>query len=146
MKTLAIFLAMFAAAIASLGQTNTSAPLYVHIGIESSDSTKRLLSCRIHLGQAIYAGGDDYWKLTGHIERRGTNLVSDLMGDIGAQSQYYRGELKFEQPIFAQGGAASGGVVPMWFALSTNSDFKPLLQILEERNGNGQGDDDDICA
>src|SRR5881394_3862512 len=113
MKTLVIIVTAITFAVASPGQTNTAAQLYIHFGFESSDSTKRLLSARIHLGEAIFVGGDDYWKLTGRIERRGTNLVADLMGDIGSQNQFYRGEVRLEKPFFGQGGAASGGVVPI---------------------------------
>jgi len=132
MKTQAIFTTAITLAVASLGQTDTSPILYVHFGIESANSTKRLLSDRIHLGEAIFIGGDDYWKLTGRIERRGTNLVADLLGDIGSQSQFYKGEVSLEKPVFAQGGLASGGVVPIWFAVSTNSDSKPILESLEK--------------
>jgi len=132
MKTLLIFSAAIALAVACLGQTNASPTFYMHFGTESADSTKRLLSARIHLGEAIFVAGDDYWKLTGRIARRGTNLVADLMGDIGSQSQFYKGELSLEKPVFAQGGAASGGVVPIWFAVSTNSDSKPILESLEK--------------
>jgi len=84
------------------------------------------------LGEAIFVGGDNYWKLTGHIERRGANLVADLMGDIGSQSQSYKGEVTLEKPFFGQRGAASGGVVPIWFAVSTNSDSKRILDSLEK--------------
>jgi hypothetical protein len=83
MKVPAIFASMITFAALSLGQTNAPATLYVHFGFESSDSTKRLLSARIRLGEAIFVGGDDYWKLTGSIERRGTNLVADLNGSTG---------------------------------------------------------------
>ena len=53
MKMLAIITASVALAAVALGQTNTPVPLYVHFGLESSDSTKRLLSARIHLGEAL---------------------------------------------------------------------------------------------
>jgi hypothetical protein len=132
MKLPAIFASIIVFAALSLGQANAPATLYVHFGYENSDSTKRLLSARIRLGEAIFVGGDDYWKLTGSIERRGTNLVADLNGSTGSQSQFYRGIVKLETPLFAQGGAASGGVVPLWFAVSTNSDCSPILASLEQ--------------
>lgn len=128
----AVFAVLVALVDASWGQTNTPTPLHVHFGYESSDSTKRLLSVRIRLGEAIFVGGDDYWKLTGSIERRDTNLVADLHGSIGSQSQFYKGVVKLETPFYGQGGAASGGVMPLWFAVSTNSDCKPLLESLEK--------------
>jgi hypothetical protein len=131
-KILAVFAVLVALVDASWGQTNTPTPLYVHFGYESSDSTKRLLSAQIRLGEAIFVGGDDYWKLTGSIERRGTNLVADLHGSTGSQSQFYKGVVKLETPFYGQGGAASGGVMPLWFAVSTNSDCKPLLESLEK--------------
>jgi hypothetical protein len=132
MKTLAIIITAITVAFASPGQTNTSAQLYIHFGFESFDSTKRLLSARIHLGEAIFVGGDDYWKLTGHVERHGTNLMADLIGNTGSQIQFYKGEVRLEKPFFAQGGGASGGVVPLWFAVSTNSDCSPILENLEK--------------
>jgi len=132
MKTPAILAAIITFAAASLGQTNTTATLYVHFGFESSDSTKRLLSTRIHLGEPIFVGGEDYWTLTGSIERRGTNFVADLRGSTGSQSQFYKGMVTLEKPFYAQGGGASGGVVPLWFAISTNSDSKPLLESLKK--------------
>ena len=98
----------------------------------NADSTKRLLSARIHLGEAIFVSGNDYWKLTGRIEQRGTNLVADLVGDTGSQGQFYKGEIRLEKPFFGQGGTFSGGVVPIWFAVSTNSDSKPVLESLEK--------------
>ena len=52
---------------ASPGQTNSLPALYVLFGAGGGDCTKRLLSTRVHLGEVIFAGGDDYWKLTGHI-------------------------------------------------------------------------------
>ena len=103
------------------GQTNSLPALYVHFGAGGGDSTKRLLSTRVHLGEDIFAGGDDYWKLTGHIEQRGTNLVAELEGNTGHEGEFYRGNMTLEQPVFPQGGAASGFVgAPRWFAVSTN--------------------------
>jgi hypothetical protein len=85
MKTLTMVASVVTLAAASLAQTNRMAPLYVHFGM-GADSTKRLLTARIHFGDPIFVGGDDYWKLTGLIDRRGTNVVADLTGDIGSQS------------------------------------------------------------
>ncbi len=68
----------------------------------------------------------------GSIERHGTNLVADLRGNTGSQDQFYKGVVTLEKPFYAQGGAASGGVVPLWFAISTNSDSKPLLESLKK--------------
>ena len=132
MKTLIIFSATAILAVASLGQTNTPAPLYVHFGVDRADATKRLLSTRIRLGEAIFVGGDDYWKLTGHIEKHGTNFVADLVGETGSQSQFYRGTVTLERPFYAQGGAASGGVTPIWFVVSTNADSKLILENVKE--------------
>jgi hypothetical protein len=58
--------------------------------------------------------------------------VADLQGSTGSQSQFYKGVVTLEKPFYAQGGGASGGVVPLWFAVSTNSDCKPLLESLEK--------------
>ena len=132
MKTLIIFSATVILAVASLGQTNTPAPLYVHFGVDRADGTKRLLSTQIHLGEAIYVGGDDYWKLTGHVERQGTNIVADLVADTGSESQFYRGTVTLEKPFYAQGGGASGGVTPIWFVVSTNADSKLILENVKE--------------
>ena len=125
---------------------NASATLYVHFGYETYDKRPdsirihRLLSGRIHPGETIFLAGDDYVehsgsipaKLSGSIELRGTNLVADLLGSTGGQSQFYRGVLKLESPSFGQGGAASGGVLPLWFAVSTNSDCGPILENLKK--------------
>ena len=132
MKTPAILAAIITFAAVSLAQTNTTATLYVHFGYESSDSTRRLLSARIHLGEPIFVAGEEHWELMGSIERHGTNLVADLRGNTGSQDQFYKGVVTLEKPFYAQGGAASGGVVPLWFAISTNSDSKPLLESLKK--------------
>src|SRR5579864_2522623 len=96
-------------------------PLYLYWGSEVYDSASRFLSARIHLGENIFVGGDDFLDLKGRIEQRGTNLVADLVGSTGQQAQFYRGNMALEKPFYAQGGAASGGAgPPFWFLLSTN--------------------------
>ena len=132
MKMLTIIAVMVTLAAGSSAQTNAFASLYLHFGVETANSAKRLLSTQVHLGEVIFVGGDDYWKLTGHIERRGTNFVADLVGETGSQSQFYRGAMPLEEPFYAQGGAASGGVTPMWFVLSTNADSKPIVERVKE--------------
>lgn len=113
----------------AVGQTNISSALYVHFGVGDGDSTKRFLSARIHLGEAIYVGGDDYLELKGHVEQRGTNLVADLVGSTGQQSQFYQGNVTLEKPFFAQGGAASGGAgPPYWFVVSTNLNCRAIVE------------------
>lgn len=132
MKTPIIFVAFITFAASSLGQSTMPASLFVHFGYESSDSSKRLLTARIHLEETIFIAGDDHWKLAGRIEQRGTNLVADLNGSTGSQGQFYRGVVELEKPVFGQGGAAGGGVVPLWFAVSTNSDCESLLKSLQK--------------
>jgi hypothetical protein len=112
----------------TVGQTNTLPNLYVHFGVASRDPANRLLSARINLGEAFFVGGDDFDELKGHIEQRGTNLVADLMGSTGQEGQFYRGNMTLEKPFFGQGGAASGGMGVMWFAISTNSDCETILE------------------
>ena len=68
--------------------------------------------------------------MTGHIEQSGTNIVADLMGSTGSESQFYRGNMTLENPFFARGGAASGGAGRsglIWFAISTNSNSQPIV-------------------
>ena len=109
-------------------QTNSS-PLYIYWGSEDSGSANRFLSAQIHLDEELFIGGDDFLDLRGHIERRGTNLIADLMGSTGQQCQFYRGSMTLEKPFFAQGGAASGGAgPPYWFLLSTNLDCRTVLE------------------
>jgi hypothetical protein len=117
------------------GQTNLL-PLYVHFGFEDGDSARRLLSGRIHLDEAIFVGGDDYLDLKGRIELHGTNLIADLMGSTGQQSQFYRGSVTLEKTLFAQGGAASGGAgPPYWFVVSTNLDCRAILEHVNAAMG-----------
>ena len=67
--------------------------------------------------------------LTGRVEGRGTNLIADLEGSTGQQSQVYRGSMVLEKPFYAQGGAASGGAGPRyWFLLTTNWDCRSVLE------------------
>jgi hypothetical protein len=132
MKPIAIIGAVATLAVACFGQTNSMPALYVHFGVETTTLPKRLLSARIHLGEGIFVSGEDYWKLTGHIDKRGTNIVADLLGDTGSQSQFYRGTVMLEEPFYGQGGAASGGVTPIWFVVSTNADSKPILERVKE--------------
>ena len=114
------------------GPANAAPMLYVHFGTEGD----RFLSTRVHLGEAIFAGGRDYFELKGQIERRGTNLVADLVGSTGQQSQFYRGNVTLEKPVFAQGGAASGGAgPPFWFVLSTNQDCQPFVERIKAKLG-----------
>lgn len=104
-------------------------PLYVHYGFVGNDSAQRFLSARIHLDEAILVGGDDFLELKGQVERNGTNLVANLVGSTGPQSQFYQGNMTLEKPFFAQGGAASGGAgPPFWFVISTNWDCRAVLK------------------
>ena len=116
-----------------VGQAGT--PLYVHFGFAASDSVGRYLSARIRFGEAIFVGGSDYWELKGRIDRPGTNLVADLVGNSGPEAQFYRGNIVLEQPFFGQGGAASGGVVPMWFAVSTNANSQAIVGQVNALSG-----------
>jgi hypothetical protein len=103
-------------------------PLYVHYGFVGNDSAHRFLSARIHLDEAILVGGNDFLKLKGQVERHGTNLVADLVGSTGQQSQFYQGNMTLEKPFFAQCGVASGGAgPPFWFVISTNWDCRAIL-------------------
>ena len=116
-------------------QTNTS-PLYLHFGSDDGGFATRFLSARIHLDEQIIVGGDDFVSLEGNIEQRGANLVADVMGSTGQQSQFYRGNVKLEKPFFAQGGAASGGAgPPFWFLISTNSDCETILKRVNAVRG-----------
>jgi hypothetical protein len=77
-------------------------------------------------------GGHEYMELTGQVKWRGTNIVADLMGSTGQQSQFYRGMMTLEKPFFAQGGAASGGAGPAsWFVISINPDCGTVLKHLD---------------
>jgi hypothetical protein len=55
----AVLGSLILATVSSQAASNTTATLYVHFGFESSDSTKRLLSTRTHLGEPIFVGGED---------------------------------------------------------------------------------------
>ena len=118
--------------LSAFGQTNISPNLYVHFGAQ----WKRLVSARVHLHEAIYAGADDYLELTGQIDQRGTNLVADLLGSTGQQSQFYQGAVTLEKPFFAQGGAASGGAGGgFWFVVTTNKDSRPFVERVKVETG-----------
>jgi hypothetical protein len=120
---------------ATVRQTNLP-PLYIYWGSEDGGSANRFLSAQIHLGEELFVGGNDFLDLRGHIERRGTNLIADLMGSTGQQSQFYRGNMTLEKPFFAQGGAASGGVGPRnWFLISTNLDCITVLEHVNAVRG-----------
>ena len=119
-------------AIASSAQTNTLPSLYVHFGLGNGSSAKRLLCAEVHFDRPIFAAGDDYWKLTGHIEQHGTNLVADLVGDTGQEAGSYKGTVTLGKPFFPQGLGFSGGFTPMWFIVSTNCESKPVLEKLKE--------------
>jgi len=111
-------------------------PLYIYWGSERDGSASRFLSAQIHLDEEIVVGGDDFLDLRGRIERRGTNLVGDLMGSTGQQSQIYRGNITLEKPFFAQGGAASGFAGPAyWFFVSTNLDGRVILEQVNAVRG-----------
>jgi len=103
-------------------------PLYFYWGGEAYNSANRFLSTQIRFGEAFSVSGDDYLSLKGVIGLRGTNLVGNLMGDTGQESQFYQGKVTLEKPFFGQGGAASGGVGLMWFIVSTNSDCRAILE------------------
>jgi hypothetical protein len=103
--------------------------LYVYYGFVGNDSAHRFLSTQIHLDEAVFVGSGDYLELKGQVERHGTNLVADLVGSTGQQSQFYQGNMTLEKPFFAQGGAASGGAGPQfWFVISTNWDCRTILK------------------
>jgi hypothetical protein len=106
-----------------------SPPLYLFWGAEDGHSAYRFLSARIHLDQPFCVGGNNFMNLTGRVEGRGTNLIADLEGSTGQQSQVYRGSMMLEKPFYAQGGAASGGAGPRyWFLLTTNWDCRSVLE------------------
>jgi uncharacterized protein YceK len=106
----------------------TGQPLYLYYGYESWNSAQRYLSTRIHPGEDISVGGDDYWELKGKIERHGSHLIADLTGGTGQEGHFYQGEIVVEKPFLAQGGIASGGAGPGWFMVSTNSDCLTILK------------------
>lgn len=111
-------------------------PLYLFWGSYDRGSACRFLSAQIHLNEPVLVGGHDFLELSGHIEPRGSNLVADLVGSTGGQSQVYRGNVTLEKPFFAQGGAASGGAgPPYWFVVSTNWDCKTVLQHVNAVKG-----------
>lgn len=111
-------------------------PLYVHYGFVGNNSAHRFLSARIYLDEAIVVGSEDYLELKGQVERHGTNLVADLIGNTGQQSQFYKGNMTLEKPFFAQGGAASGGAgPPFWFVISTNWDCRVILKSVNAELG-----------
>lgn len=111
------------------GREGHSPPLYLFWGAEDGKSAYRFLSARVHLDQPICVGGDDFLDVTGRVESHGTNLIADLVGSTGQQSQVYRGSMTLETPCFAQGGAASGGAgPPYWFLLTTNWDCRMVLE------------------
>lgn len=132
MKSNLVISALVAVAIVSFGQPPAAVPLYVHFGIETTGSVNRLLSARVQFGEPIFVAGEDYFKLTGQVDVRGTNIVADLVGDTGSQSAFYKGPVILEKPFYAQGGAASGGVVPVWFVISTNADGKVIVARVKE--------------
>lgn len=110
--------------------------LYLFWGAYDRGSAYRFLSAQIHLNEDILVGGDDFLELSGHIERRGTNLVADLLGSTGPQAQVYRGSMTLEKPFFAQGGAASGGAgPPFWFLVSTNWNCRTVLEHVNAVQG-----------
>jgi len=132
MKTLTLFVFVIALATISPAQPDDSITLYVHFGTAWGDSSNRLLSTQVRLGEPIFVEGSDYWKLTGRVERQGTNLVANLVGSTGGESDHYKGSVTLEKPFFAQGGGASGFVgEPRWFCVSTNSDCGPLLRTIK---------------
>jgi hypothetical protein len=131
-KAFLIISALVAAALISFGQPPANVPLYVHFGVETTDSAKWLLSARIHFGEAIHVTGEGHLKLTGRVDARGTNIVADLLGDTGSQNQFYKGAVTSEKPFCAQGGAGSGGVSPLWFAVSTNADSRVFVERVKE--------------
>jgi hypothetical protein len=112
----------------AVGQTDLL-PLYLHYGFVGHDSAHRFLSARIYLDEAVVVGSEDYLELKGQVGQHGTNLVADLIGNTGQQSQFYKGNMALEKPFFAQGGAASGGAgPPFWFVISTNWDCRAILK------------------
>ncbi len=119
----------------AIGQTNAMS-FYLYFGSEDGGSANRFLSARIHLDEEIFVGGDDFLELKGHIEKRGTNFIADLMGSTGQQGQFYRGNMTLEKPFFAQGGVASGGAgPPFWFLISTNSDCRTISERVNAVRG-----------
>ena len=111
------------------------APRYLYWGSERYGSACRYLSTQIYPGEAINVAGNDFMDLRGQIEWRGTNFIADLMGSTGGQSEFYRGEMTLEKAFFGQGGAASGGVVPSWFLISTNSGWRTILARVNAARG-----------
>jgi hypothetical protein len=120
------------ATVSSYAQTDNTLNLYVHYGVGFGETSKRLLSTEIHLGQPIFVAGDDHWKLTGLVEKHKDQITADLMGSTGQQSSFYKGAVTLEVPLMAQGGAASGGAGIVWFGISTNSDCAPMVERMKE--------------
>ena len=106
--------------------------LFVHFGVGYGDA-KRLLSAQVHLGEPFLVAGDDYWQLTGRIDKRGSEIVANLMGSTGGQGGRYQGVMKLEEPFGSQGGISSGGATYMWFGISTNSDATHLVGRVNEQ-------------
>jgi len=110
--------------------------LHLFWGANNGCSAFRFLSARIALDEEIRVEGDDFLSLVGRIEMRGTNFVADLEGSTGQQSQCYRGNMTLGKPVFAQGGAASGGAGPQfWFLLATNWDCRRVLEHVNAVSG-----------
>jgi len=121
--TLPALLMLLASSFAAAAE----APLYVHLL-----SPKHVLTGRIYLGQPLYVRGNEYLRLTGNIELRGTNLMADLQGSVGAYGSSYKGEVTLEKPLSSGGGFGSGGAGPLWFAVSTNADCAHIIESLKK--------------
>ncbi|MBE7503029.1 MAG: hypothetical protein HS113_22655 [Verrucomicrobiales bacterium] len=105
---------------------HAATPLFVHFGIGFGDAT-RLLSVRARFGEPFEVAGGEFWHLTGRIDRRGDEIVAELMGSTGVQGGPYKGVVRLEEPLGSQGGISSGGATHMWFGVSTNFDPASLI-------------------
>jgi len=127
MKLLTFVFLLLGLVTAARGQAQPTAPLYVHLL-----SPKHVLSGRIYLGQPLYVRGNDNLRLTGNIELRGTNLMADLQGSVGAYGTSYQGEVILEKAHFPGGGAFSGVAGELWFAVSTNANCTHIIESLKK--------------
>jgi len=112
-------------------QTNIPPLLYLHFGIGYGESALRLLTTGVVTDQRLFVAGSEYLQLEGRLKQSTNGILAELIGSTGQQSGFYKGPLPFEKPMFAQGGAASGGATAMWFTVSTNSDCKAILERIK---------------
>lgn len=125
--------------------TNPPAPapqFYLHAGTSGFTDAgefvpKETFCSQMALNQPISVFVDEAtpqnpWKhtqVTGQVSQRDHKVFADLTWATSAQSQFYRGEMRLEEPFFALGGAASGGAGPrMWFVVSADPSTNAVLK------------------